>query len=90
MSKYIQRVQLGHIRRMALVTGGGRSLEQAQSPTEYYTSKYSGEEIDNAVGNVLNGNIAIPSSTSGSAKKFKISVDDSGAITATEVTQCAA
>lgn len=56
------------------------------TPTEYYTSIYSGEEIDNAVGNVLNGNIVIPSSTSGSAKKFKISVDDSGTITATEVT----
>lgn len=56
------------------------------TPTEYYTSIYSGEEIDNAVGNVLKGNIVIPSSTSGSAKKFKISVDDSGTITATEVT----
>ena len=56
------------------------------TPTEYYTSIYSGEEIDNAVGNVLNGNIVIPSSTSGSAKKFKITVDDSGTITATEVT----
>ena len=30
MSKCIQRVQLGHIRRMALVTGGGRSLEQVK------------------------------------------------------------
>lgn len=56
------------------------------TPTEYYTSIYSGEEIDNAVGNVLNGNIVIPSSTSGSTKKFKISVDDSGTITAAEVT----
>ena len=31
MSKYIERVQLGHIRRMALVTGGGRSLEQVKA-----------------------------------------------------------
>lgn len=31
MSKYIQRVQLGHIRRLALVTGGGRSLEQVRA-----------------------------------------------------------
>ena len=30
MSKYIQRVQLGHIKRLALVTGGGRSLEQVK------------------------------------------------------------
>ena len=56
------------------------------TPTEYYTSIYSGEEIDNAVGNVLNGNIVIPSTNSRSTKKFKISVDDSGTITATEVT----
>lgn len=55
-------------------------------PTEYYTSVYSGEQIDQAVGYVLNGTFIIPSSTSGSTKKFKISVDDSGAVTATEVT----
>ena len=30
MSKSIQRVRLGHIKRMALVTGGGRSLEQVK------------------------------------------------------------
>lgn len=30
MSKYIQRVQLGHIKRLALVTGGGRNLEQVK------------------------------------------------------------
>lgn len=55
-------------------------------PTEYYTSVYSGEQIDTAVGNVLNGTFIIPSSTSRSQKKFKITVDDSGTITATEVT----
>ena len=54
-------------------------------PTEYYTSVYSGEQIDQAVGNVLNGTFIIPSSTSGSQKKFQIKVDDSGAITAVEV-----
>ena len=31
MSTCIQRVQLGHINRMALVTGGGRSLEQVKA-----------------------------------------------------------
>ena len=56
-------------------------------PTEYYTSVYSGEQIDTAVGDVLDGTFIIPSSTSGSQKKFKITVDDSGAVTATEVTQ---
>ena len=30
VSKCIQRVQIGHIKRMALVTGGGRSLEQVK------------------------------------------------------------
>lgn len=54
-------------------------------PTEYYTSVYSGEQIDTAVGNVLNGDFIVPSSTSGSQKKFQIKVDDSGAITAVEV-----
>ena len=56
-------------------------------PTEYYTSVYSGEQIDTAVGNVLDGTFIIPSSTSGSQKKFKITVNDAGTITATEVTQ---
>ena len=56
-------------------------------PTEYYTSVYSGEQIDQAVGDVLNGTFIIPSSTSGSTKKFQISVDDSGTVSATEVTQ---
>ena len=31
MSKYIQRVRFGHIKRLALVTGGGRSLEQVRA-----------------------------------------------------------
>lgn len=31
MSKYIKRVRLGHIRRLALVAGGGRSLEQVKA-----------------------------------------------------------
>ena len=31
MSKFIQRVRFGHIRRLALVTGGGRSLEQVKA-----------------------------------------------------------
>lgn len=52
----------------------------------YYQSIYSGEQMDTAVGDVLNGNFVIPSSTSGSSKKFRITVDDSGTITATEVT----
>lgn len=52
----------------------------------YYQSIYSGEQMDTAVGDVLDGNFVIPSSTSGSSKKFRITVDDSGTITATEVT----
>lgn len=64
-----------------------RPLDAKQAPpTEYYISVHSGEEIDAAVGDVLAGKVVIPSSTSGSTKKFQIKVDDNGAITATEVT----
>lgn len=56
-------------------------------PAGYYTSLYSGEQIDSAVGDILSGMIVIPSSTSGSTKKFKIQVDDSGQITAVEVSE---
>lgn len=55
-------------------------------PSGYYTSVYSGEEIDQAVGDVRNGNLVIPSTTSGSDKKFRLIVDDSGTVTAAEVT----
>ena len=40
---------------------------------------------DNAFEVTKDGGIVVPSSTSGSTKKFKITVDDSGTITATEV-----
>lgn len=52
----------------------------------YYTSQYSNEQMDQAVGDVLTGVFIIPSSTSGSSKRFRISVDDSGTVTAMEVT----
>lgn len=52
----------------------------------YYTSQYSNEQMDQAVGDVLNGEFIIPSSTPDSTKKFRISVDDSGTVTAMEVT----
>ena len=48
---------------------------------------YVGSMIDNAIGEYADtAEYIIPSSTQGSTKKFKITVDDSGAITATEVT----
>ena len=53
----------------------------------YYTSEYSNEQMDEAVGDVLTGTFIVPSSTSGSSKRFQISVDDSGTVSATEVTQ---
>mgnify|MGYP005769275427 FL=1 len=71
--------------RVAALEAQMTSATQAD-PTEYYTSVYSGEQIDQAVGYVLNGIFIIPSSTSGSQKKFKITVDDAGTITATGVT----
>ena len=48
---------------------------------------YVGSMIDDAIGEYADtAEYIIPSSTEGSTKKFKITVDDSGAITATEVT----
>ena len=48
---------------------------------------YVGSMIDAAIGKYADtAEYIIPSSTAGSTKKFKITVDDSGAITATEVT----
>ena len=48
---------------------------------------YVGSIIDDAIGEYADtAEYIIPSSTQGSTKKFKITVDDSGAITATEVT----
>lgn len=55
-------------------------------PTDYYMHQYSGEEIDEAVGDMLSGTFIIPSSTAGSSKKFRVSVDDAGTVTAMEVT----
>ena len=48
---------------------------------------YVGSMIDDAIGEYADtAEYIIPSSTQGSTKKFKITVDDSGALTATEVT----
>lgn len=55
-------------------------------PTDYYTMAETGEAVDAAVQAVKNGNFVIPSSTSGSTKKFRLTVDDSGAVSGTEVT----
>ena len=60
--------------------------EMAAAPTkdmQIATKKY----VDDAIGKYADtAEYIIPSSTQGSTKKFKITVDDSGAITATEVT----
>ena len=55
-------------------------------PDDYYVSQYSGEEIDALLQRVDEGEIILPSSTAGSTKKFKLTVDDTGAVSATEVT----
>lgn len=61
-------------------------LEMEAAPTkdmQIATKKY----VDDAIGKYANtAEYIIPSSTSGSTKKFKITVDDSGTLTATEVT----
>ena len=60
--------------------------EMAAAPTkdmQIATKKY----VDDAIGKYADtAEYIIPSSTQGSTKKFKITVDDSGALTATEVT----
>ena len=55
-------------------------------PDDYYVSQYSGEEIDELLKRVDEGEIILPSSTAGSTKKFKLTVDDTGTVSATEVT----
>lgn len=42
--------------------------------------------MDTAVQAVKNGAFVVPSSTAGSTKKFKLTVDDTGTVSATEVT----
>lgn len=58
----------------------------SQGLTGYFTSQYSNEEMEQAVGDVLSGNITLPSSTPDSKKKFKLKVDDAGIISAEEAT----
>ena len=53
---------------------------------DYYTMLYTGEKTDELLQRVDEGEIIIPSSTSGSTKKFKLTVDDTGTVSATEVT----
>lgn len=55
-------------------------------PNDYYTMLYTGEKTDELLQHVDEGEIIIPSSTAGSTKKFKLTVDDTGAVSATEVT----
>lgn len=52
-----------------------------QRALDIVNSRINPDMIDNA-----DSELILASSTSGSTKKFKITVDDSGAITATEVT----
>lgn len=54
-------------------------------PTDYYTMAETGETVDAAVQAVKNGAFVVPSSTSGSTKKFRLTVDDTGAVSGTEV-----
>ena len=55
-------------------------------PNDYYTMIFTGEKVDKLLKRVDDGEIIIPSSTAGSTKKFKLTVDDSGTVSATEVT----
>lgn len=55
-------------------------------PNDYYTMIFTGEKTDELLKHVDDGEIIIPSSTAGSTKKFKLTVDDTGTVSATEVT----
>lgn len=55
-------------------------------PNDYYTMIFTGEKTDKLLKRVDDGEIIIPSSTAGSTKKFKLTVDDTGTVSATEVT----
>lgn len=55
-------------------------------PNDYYAMIFTGEKTDELLKRVDDGEIIIPSSTAGSTKKFKLTVDDTGTVSATEVT----
>lgn len=55
-------------------------------PNDYYTMLYTGEKADELLQSADEGEIIIPSSAAGSTKEFKLTVDDTGAVSATEVT----
>lgn len=55
-------------------------------PNDYYTMLYTGEKTDELLRRVDEGEIILPSSTPGSTKKFRLTVNDAGAVSATEVT----
>lgn len=55
-------------------------------PNDYYIMIFTGEKTDELLKRVDDGEIIIPSSTAGSTKKFKLTVDDNGTVSATEVT----
>ena len=55
-------------------------------PNDYYTMIFTGEKTDELLKRVDDGEIIIPSSTAGSTKKFKLTVGDTGTVSATEVT----
>lgn len=53
---------------------------------EKYSPPPSPPTTDELLKRVDDGEIIIPSSTAGSTKKFKLTVDDTGTVSATEVT----
>ena len=92
----------GALTNMFAFTGGTFAGTPAINTTYYLSSNnmivrdteiatlnsYVGSMIDAAIGDYADtAEYIIPSSTEGSTKKFKITVDDSGALTATEITQ---
>ena len=72
------------------------NVVHGSSPTLYYsTSKYALTdtvdaqlaEVKQSIDEIKSADVILPSSTAGSTKKFKITVDDAGMISAKEVTE---
>ncbi len=64
----------------------GETIEDAPEWAEEVVDPFSESEGGDGSGTVEEKALILPSSTEGSTKRFKITVDDTGTLTATEVT----
>lgn len=85
-------VLIGDLRWSALQIRVNRDMPSVEFIAPTYQGKYANFKFSNRPGTSINplltglGGIILASSTSGSTKKFKLTVDDTGTLSATEVT----